>query len=189
MENTNEQEKATDIELTEIRDGLLRIFGVESVDALGERMMQDVLSHNKKTMCAVLDIFGGDLNKDYLQGVWQYYQADREVKKQDFTPQTLALLMGRLMGDEDDVIDLCAGSGALTIQTWRHYPNRHFTCYELDEKVIPYLLFNLAIRNISARVIVGDALQNTKSAEYCVTPSDRFSEVTYIDQSTIKPAV
>lgn len=188
-ETTNKQEKATGIELTEIRDGLFRIFRTDSIDDLGKHLMKDVLSRNEKTMSAVIELFGGDLSTDYLQGVWQYYQADREEKKQDFTPKTLASLMGILVEKEEEVIDLCAGSGALTIQAWCYDPNKRFTCYELDKKVIPYLLFNLAIRNMSAKVIVGDALQNTKTAEYYVTPSERFSEVKYIDQSTIKPAV
>ena len=177
------------MEITEIRDGLLRIFRTDSIDDLGKYMMKDVLSHNEKTMSAVIELFGGDLSTDYLQGVWQYYQADREVKKQDFTPQTLALLMGRLVEKEEEVIDLCAGSGSLAIQAWCHDPNKRFTCYELDENVIQYLLFNLTIRNMSAKVIVGDALQNTKTAEYYVTPSVRFSEVKYIDQSTIESAI
>lgn len=188
-ENTNEQAKATDIELTEIRDGLFRIFRTDSVDELGKNMMKDILSHDEKTMSAVIELFGADLSTDYLQSVWQYYQADRKEKKQDFTPKTLASLMGRLVEKEEEVIDLCAGSGALAIQAWHHDPNKRFTCYELDKKVIPYLLFNLAIRNMSARVIVGDALQNIKTAEYYVTPSERFSEVKYIDQSIIESAI
>ncbi len=55
--------------------------------------------------------------------------------------------------------DLCAGSGALTIQRWNENHEQKFELYEFDENVIPFLLFNMAIRNIECTVYHSDVLQ------------------------------
>lgn len=101
---------------------------------------------------AFCEMVGGDLSKDWLQMVYQYYLADRKEKKQDYTPKSIAKLMEMLVGATESCIDLCAGSGALAIQKWIENPNQEFVLYEADTNVIPYLLFNLSVRNISATV-------------------------------------
>ena len=55
-----------------------------------------------------------------MQKIFQYYLADRKVKMQDYTPVSLAKFVGKLVRTENEhtVYDLCAGSGALTIQKW-----------------------------------------------------------------------
>ena len=77
-----------------------------------------------------------DLSKDWMQMIFQYYQADRKEKKQDYTPKSLAQLMAKLSGDTEVVQDLCAGSGALTIQKWCMHP------YEIAEVIAEYLVDN-----------------------------------------------
>jgi len=80
--------------------------------------------------------------------VYQYYLADRDEKKQDFTPAFLSLLLGELLDNSNDTIDMCAGSGALIIQSWAKSPDKHYTAYEVDENVLPFLIFNLTVRNL-----------------------------------------
>ena len=121
-----------------------------------------------------------DLTKDWLQMIFQYYSADRKGKKQDFTPKCLAQFLSRLIGDSAETIDLCAGSGALTIQRWVENPDTVFTLYEIDENVIPYLLFNMAIRNISATVYQSDILQNETVKAWSIRKGERFGEVSCI---------
>ena len=50
--------------------------------------------------------------------IFQYYFADRKEKMQDYTPKSLAVAVAELSKTENEKIclDLCAGSGALTIQ-------------------------------------------------------------------------
>lgn len=55
-----------------------------------------------------------------MQMIFQYYFADRKEKMQDYTPKSLAGSSCRVIKTKDEKIclDLCAGSGALTIQKW-----------------------------------------------------------------------
>ena len=98
---------------------------------------------------------------------------------QDYTPASLARFVGKLVQAENEhsVYDLCAGSGALTIQKWNLNNELNFVCYEYDKIVIPILLFNLAVRNIDAVVVNGDALQDEVFATYLVRKGDKYSSV------------
>lgn len=120
-----------------------------------------------------------DLSVDWLQKIFQYYEADRKEKMQDYTPLTLARFVGKLTetGQEKSVYDLCAGSGALTIQKWNLNHDLYFVCYEYDKKVIPLLLFNLAVRNINALVVNGDALQDEVFTQYTVKRGEKYGTV------------
>ena len=120
----------------------------------------------------------GDLSQDWLQQIYQYYLSDRKEKKQDYTPACLAQLMGMLVGDSETVTDLCAGSGALIIQKWMQKPDTVFTAIELDETVIPFLLFNLVLRNIQCDVLRMDALTDEKPKQkWSVRKGERFGKI------------
>ena len=62
--------------------------------------------------------------------------------------------------------DPCAGTGSLTIAKWDRTRKQanfkpadcFFVCEELDEKAIPFLLFNLAVRGMNATVIHCDTM-------------------------------
>ena len=95
---------------------------------------------------------------------------------QDYTPKSLADLTGRLIGDCETVIDLCAGSGALTIQKWNQDKDCRFECIEYDDKAISYLLFNLAVRNIEAVVKRMDVLGGDVLEVYEVTKGEHFGK-------------
>lgn len=121
----------------------------------------------------------GDLSIDWLQKIFQYYEADRKEKKQDYTPTTLAKLMATLAlrNSEDHITDMCAGSGALIIQCWNINHDIEAECLEFDEKVIPILLFNLAVRNIKAKVYQMDVLQQEITNSWQVVAGDEFGKV------------
>lgn len=93
---------------------------------------------------------------------------------QDYTPKTLALFMGKLIGDADVITDLCAGSGALTIQKWCMNHEQKFELYEFDENVIPFLLFNMAVRNIECTVYHSDVLQQEIFHTYKISRGKKY---------------
>ena len=126
-----------------------------------------------------LNLINHDLDTDYLQKIWQFFMADREGKKQDFSPKSLGVLIAELTKSENEVwvYDMCCGSGALTIQKWISNKKLKFVCEELDEAVIPFLLFNLKIRNIEGYVLNGNILTGEKKAIYKLTPGVNFSKV------------
>lgn len=170
------------LELKELTEKTLELFECNSVEELGNALMLSL--DNEYKLYKFSRLVEDDLTKDWLQMIFQYYQADRQDKKQDYTPKCLAQFLSRLVGESSESIDMCAGSGALTIQRWLENPDTVFQCYEIDENVIPYLLFNLVVRNITATVKRGDILENEIYEIWEITKGERYGKITHI-KSTI----
>lgn len=162
------------MELGELTRSLKELFNIKEIDEIGAALMSNINSEQ------VLDCFCSlveqDLSKDWLQMVYQYYQADRKEKKQDYTPSSIAALMAALIGESEKVIDLCAGSGALTIQRWLTNKDQYFELYEIDEKVIPFLLFNLVVRNIQADVFRKDVLVDEIYQAWVIRKGEKYGK-------------
>lgn len=161
------------MELKYLCEKTLEIFDAKTVNALGESLMRSCKENDIQKFDAFNELVE-DINTDWLQKIFQYYQADRKEKMQDYTPETLADFAGRLAGNSEEVIDMCAGSGALTIQKWRRNHKLRFRLYEFDENVIPYLLFNMILRNIESTVCQMDVLQNEVYHEYKVKKGNKY---------------
>ena len=171
------------MELTELREKLLSIFNA-SVENVEEKVMETLLDPEKKDIAfeSYLNDIDNELQTDYLQKLWQYYRADRKEKCQDYTPKSIAKLCSVLTESDGKVCyDLCAGSGALTIQKWAQNKNKTFICEELDRKVFPILLFNMAIRNMNGYAICRDALTSKFYFGYKLEKREKFSELSKID--------
>lgn len=166
------------MELKVLCEKSIEIFEIKDITELSDKLF-DVCMNNQHEYMKRFTEAVEDLSVDWLQKIFQYYEADRKEKMQYYTPSTLARFAGKLTETEEEkaVYDLCAGSGALTIQKWNLNHNLTFLCYELDKKVIPLLLFNLSVRNINAFVVNGDALQEEIFAVYQVKRGDKFSTV------------
>lgn len=169
------------MELQELYKKTLELFECDSAENLGTSLLKACDDPEKLT--AFSDLVDGDLSKDWLQMIYQYYLADREEKKQDYTPACLARFLSLLIGDSVETVDMCAGSGALTIQRWRDHPDMSFELYEIDETVIPFLVFNMVIRNITATVIHADVLQNETYEKYLIEKGEQFGKVAYIESA------
>ena len=167
------------LELKELSEKTLGVFEIDSIDDLGKALMK-CLDSNDMNKIKTFNELVEDLSIDWLQKIYQYYCADRKEKKQDYTPKCLAQFVSRLIGDSEKTIDMCAGSGALTIQRWVEFPNTVFELYEIDENVIPYLLFNLVLRNIKATVYQGDVLQGEIVKIWQVKKGEKYGEVVNI---------
>lgn len=165
------------MELSKLRDKLLDIFDIDDIEKLPNALMRCVSNNNTAQMSDFCTALDDDLKSDQLQMVYQYYHADRQDKKQDYTPRCLAQFLSRLIGDSTETVDMCAGSGALTIQRWQECPDTQFTLYEIDGNVIPFLLFNLAVRNITATVYQGDVLQGENTRGWKIERGERFGRV------------
>ena len=168
------------MELGELCKKALSIFGCESVSELGGKLYDAVMNGEIVKLTAFCDTVG-DLTVDWLQRIFQYYEADRQEKKQDYTPKSIAKLCAALTETGGKTVyDICAGSGALTIQKWVKNPDKLFICEELDENVIPYLLFNMAVRNMNGYVINRDVLTMDCKNVYKLQSGDKFSTVSEI---------
>lgn len=164
------------IELLQFKNAFLELMNTD-IEHLSDRLMDAVMTCNTEIYDKYIELVSGDLETDYMQMIFQYYMADRVEKKQDFTPPSVARFMSKLIGSADVVVDLCAGSGALTIKRWIADRNAHFELYEIDSNVIPFLLFNLAVRNISAAVNVGDAIRGEISRKLRVIKGKYYAKV------------
>lgn len=171
------------MELKELTTKTIKLFGILSIDELSKALMECVVKNDTIKMQKFSDLVSNDLSKDWMQMIYQYYCADRKDKKQDYTPKCIANFMSRLIGESSEIIDMCAGSGALTIQRWLDNPDTVFTLYEIDNNVIPYLLFNMAIRNIEATVIQADVLQQEIVNRWIIRKGEHFGKVTHLESA------
>lgn len=167
------------MELSELTEKTLKIFGLESVGDLGDALMQSVLNNQEDKFQAFVDLVNGELNKDWLQMIYQYHLADRKELKQDYTPASISLLLAKYAKRNaiKEIVDVCAGSGALTIQQWVENKDITVKCQEIDSNVIPFLLFNLVIRNITGVVEHKDVLANVVFSEYLIKRGEKFATV------------
>lgn len=168
-----------DMELKELTARICDLFGCASVDTLPDKIMFALFSQNPTMYFDKYKEVCPDLTVDWLQRVYQFYHADRTEKKQDYTPVALAKLVAYLsyMLGEKVVYDCCCGSGALSIQKWCANPKLKFICEELDEKVLPILLFNLCIRNIEATIVNRDILSGDIFHSYSTVKGAMYASV------------
>lgn len=167
------------MELKELTQKILKIFNADSHARLTERIMQVLESPGCHEIFNSYLGLCPDLSVDWLQRVYQFYCADRDEKKQDYTPVALSKIVATLTHTESvkTIYDCCSGSGSLTIQQWLLHPDAHFICEELDENVIPILLFNLAIRNMNATVIQKNILTGEVMDSWVIERGNQFSSI------------
>lgn len=122
-----------------------------------------------------------DLSFDWFTDYFQEEHSNRKDKKQDFTPQGVTDLASKLLGKFESNSDICAGTGGLTIKRWTQNRRAQFYCEEYSDRAMPFLLFNLMIRNINGIVVHGDALTQENKHVYKLVSGDRFSELKELD--------
>lgn len=118
-----------------------------------------------------------DLSFDWFTDYFQEEHSNRKDKKQDFTPQGVTDLASKLLGKSESNADICAGTGGLTIKRWTQNHNASFYCEEYSDRALPFLLFNLAIRNVNAIVFHGDSLAKKHKNIYKLGKDERFSTI------------
>lgn len=167
------------MELLEFKNKILNLCGAEDVKDIGNTLMSVVLKNDISFFEQYNSIIDG--SKDWLQALWQYYEADRTQKKQDYTPKSLCELVASLAGEANTVYDCCGGSGALTKAFIKMHGAKNVIVEELDERVIPFLLFNLCLSNVSGYVINGNVLSREKIKCFEIKSSDKYSVCSALD--------
>lgn len=179
------------MELKEMTSKILDLFGIDNTKLFTESVRDIIFSKNRDIMFDKYMELCPDMSVDWLQRVYQFYCSDRKEKKQDYTPVCLSRLMAFLTcSDEKIVYDCCSGSGSLVIQKWNTNRNLSFICEELDDNVIPLLLFNLCVRNIEATVINKNVLSGEVFCSYKVTRGDKYGTIQRLmfpDVEELKP--
>lgn len=80
------------MEFTDMTREILREFKADGIENLPSRILEAILSSDARQYYDAYISICPDLGDDWLQEIWQFYLADRETKKQDFTPGSLAML-------------------------------------------------------------------------------------------------
>lgn len=165
------------MELYEFKNKVLELLNVK-IEELSDALMAKALSDDYLFFDNLKSLHD-NLATDHLQPIFQYYMADRKEKMQDYTPSCLGDLIARLNHIEQarGCYDMCAGSGSLTIQAWNINPGCVFYCEEYDERVIPFLLCNLKLRNIHGYVIHGDVLSKERFKAWRLVKGKVYSSV------------
>lgn len=126
----------------------------------------------------LINLNNGDLSKDWFQEVYEEELAQRNQNKQDFTPASVSRLCGLLTATADPIILLepTAGNGGMIIESWNE--NKEIVeveCWELSNRSLPLLLFNLSIRGICGIVYHGDVLTQEWKQKYTLTRDSGIS--------------
>ena len=128
-----------------------------------------------------------DLSFDWFTDYFQEGSSNRKKMMQDFTPCELARLLPKLLGDFGSCLDVCAGTGGLTVAAWNKKHGARFVVEELSRQAFPLLLFNLAIRNVEGLAINRDTLSGELFGAYRLTRGERFSAIAQTDGIAFDP--
>lgn len=164
------------MELLEFKNKVFEILDCKNTSEIGNKLLKTVIENNSTVYEQFKHILSD--KKDWLQSLWQYYEADRTEKKQDYTPKSLCKLVSAFAGESYSVYDCCGGSGALTLEMIRNHNIKNIYVEELDENVIPFLLFNLALVNANGYVVNCDVLTREKKKAYKLKKGEKYSFVT-----------
>ena len=154
-----------------------RILDISESFELPEKMMNILLSDKKDKTFDEFKKLENDMSYDWFNEYFQEEHSNRNAMMQDFTPRELAELLPNLSNGFEKVLDICAGTGGLTVGAWNINPGAFFVCEELSKRAIPLLLFNLAIRNMKGYVINKDVLSGEVLSVYRLKNGENYSEI------------
>lgn len=159
------------------------LFGVSESFMLPERLMALLFSDEISYIFEKYVEMQVDLSYDGFTDYFQEEHSNRKAMMQDFTPKELAALVARIAGsDTHSCLDICSGTGGLTIALHNIAPCCVFFCEELSKRALPLLLFNLAVRNIPAYVTNKDILSGEVFGVYQIIRGERFGTVVPAEQ-------
>lgn len=143
--------------ITESYQAPEKMLGIMLDDQKREKIFKEFLKHEK------------DLSYEWFKDYFENEHSDRKVKKQDFTPDSIATLMTQIAGDSSYYYEIAAGTGTILIQKWEkdlrankslaYDPRMYwYQVEELSDRAIPFLIFNMAIRGMNGVALHGDSL-------------------------------
>lgn len=131
------------------------LIGIKESYEMPERLTEILTGENVIDFYEKLLKLNIDLSKDVLRDYFQAEHGDRGKLKQDYTPDCVCELVRRLSGDAEDTLDICAGTGALTIACSTGGFHR---AEEVSARALPVLLLNFGIRGYRGEVALRDVL-------------------------------
>ena len=175
----------------------MKFFGVDDIMNLPmavEAVIQRPLDERNEIYREFLQLNNYDMGRDWFQRVYEEEFSQRKNQGQDFTPIEVTELCAMLAGVETahNIHEPTAGTGQMIISAWwmwaksrtpwEAFPSLFpITVWEILDRTIPFLLFNLSIRGIMGYVYNGDTLEQTVKRKYILLNRDDdalgFSEI------------
>ena len=166
-------------------DALNGFLGIRESYQMPDALMSALLDPCKRAELLGMVADGIDGATDPLRDYFQENHSNRDAMMQDYTPDCLCELVARLAPDAPRMLDLCSGTGALTLFTAK--TGTEVRCEELSERVLPVLLMNLALRNAGGVVVRRDVCADEAFGAYRLTPGERFSGMEPCDPPEARP--
>ncbi|MFT8476609.1 MAG: N-6 DNA methylase [Liquorilactobacillus sp.] len=168
---------------------VMKLLGVKESYQVPDKLMKIMFDKGKRENLfrKFLEITT-DVSFDWFHEYFETEQAERKQKKQDFTPQSVAEIATRIVGNGNGYFEPAAGTGGMLISRWhkdcrktnpfKYRPSMFFYhVEELGDAALPFLLFNCLIRGMNVTIVHGDSLsrevkniyfiQNTKDDYVC----------------------
>lgn len=184
----------------------MQFFGVNDIMNLPkavEAVIQRPLDERNEIYREFLRLNDYDMGRDWFQRVYEEEFSQRKNHGQDFTPIEATELCAMLAGVETahSVHEPTAGTGQMIISAWWTWARKRIpweafpslfpvTVWEILDRTIPFLLFNLSIRGIMGYVYHGDTLENTVKRKYILLNRTDdvlgFSEIIPDDTGTMR---
>lgn len=160
-------------------DAINKLFEISESFELPEALLKKLLiKAEKDKLCDDFMHFEFDMRNDCLRDYFQENNANRKNLKQDYTPNCLCQLVAKLVPQTEKIVDICSGTGALTIGINRDIS---YQCEELSSMSIPVLLFNLALRGLNATVLQKNVLSNQTEKIFKLTRNGKYSDIEIIE--------
>ena len=166
------------------------ILKIEDLQELPSAIESIIFSDGKDDFFhQLLDKYDWKLSYDWFQNIYEEELAQRNQNKQDFTPNTVGILLSNLTGyEKGKIYEPTAGNGSLIIANWNfrrnqlgnefHSQEHPVECWELTNRSIPILLLNLSIRGIVGEVYHGNVLTKEIKVKYTLSKGNQFSQIT-----------
>lgn len=160
------------------------LIGIKESFELPDKLMKILLNEEEKNKLLNKFLeYDIDLKYDFLRDYFQEQHSNRNDLKQDYTPDCICEILSKLKKDNNKFLDVCSGTGALTISNLYNNNNKIYVqCEELSSRSIPVLLLNLIIRNIDGIVVQKDVLNNDIKNIYKLESSNKFSNIKIINE-------
>ena len=153
----------------------------EAID-IPRLLLEKLLSERQDEILRRVDEEYTDKTIDLFRDFFQEEQADRKSLKQDYTPNEISELVSGLSPSGNNLIDVCAGTGTLTVSYLARHKANFVRCEEFSSRVIPFLLLNLALRNQESEVVHKDVLTGEIFGVYQIKKGEEYGIISKKEQ-------
>lgn len=166
--------------MKDIKSVLYDFLGVDEAFKVPDALMSVLFSSEKnKLLQAVASVY--DFTHDSLRDYFQSEQNNRKDFMQDYTPDSICTLLSNIVDEKNAILDVCAGTGALSTSLIINNHVQHVRCEELSQASISFLLLNMSLRNMDCEILRKDVLSEEVFTCYKLTKGDKFSDIEIVD--------